>query len=433
MSTTGLCSPSRAAFFTGRWGHRTGLDDNVELYHSRLHGLSMSEGGLLKRAADSGYMVGYVGKWHLGSQGPRKRGAEFVTGKSEAPRKVKPRVPRDRLQGIKHYQAGGLDANNEKHQYYQTLEGTYEDTKAAKKVRNGQKMLQEAAKDDRPFFGVISFNQPHPTYRVPEPYASMFDPKEIKLPKNYRAKRVNKPMAQDVAWWPWHDVSHMSDDDWRKSRAYYYGAIAMVDHAVGEIIATAKEVGMYDDLHIVLVGDQGSMIGEHDLYDKGPYAYDELMRIPLLVKNPSVDARIVNRQVSLIDVAPTLAEWMSLPNDGAVDGRSLNPLMEHGDSVVSAEDDISLYSYEWYNGGWFGIRAIRSPEFKFVWYPSDDTDEFYDLKNDPYEINNLAANPEYREQVLEYAKRLEQELIRIEDPSVEVLQFQMEAYEDKVK
>ncbi|MDO6840181.1 sulfatase-like hydrolase/transferase [Paraglaciecola chathamensis] len=429
MSTTGLCSPSRAAFFTGRWGHKTGLDDNVELYHSRVESLSLNEGGLIKRAADSGYMVGYVGKWHIGAKGPRLRGAEFVTGKSETvPRKLKPRVPRDRQQGIDHYHAGGLDGNNEKHQYYQTLDGTYEDTHAAEKVRDGQQLLRAAAKDARPFFGVISFNQPHPAYRVPEPYASMFDPKKIKLPGNFNAKRVNKPMAQDGIWWPWHDVDHMSEADWRKSRAYYYGAMAMVDHAVGEIINTAKEVGMYDDLHIVFIGDQGSMIGEHGLYDKGPYAYDELMRIPLLIKDPSVSPRIVNRHVSMIDVAPTLAQWMSLPNDGDVDGHSLVPLMEKGDSAISDEQDFSLYAYEWYNGAWFGVRAIRDKNFKFVWYPSDDTDELYNLKEDPLEMTNLAKDPNYRKVALRMANRLEEELIRIKDPSFEKLNFQKQAY-----
>ncbi len=429
MSTTGLCSPSRAAFFTGRWGHKTGLDDNVELYHSRVHALSLNEGGLIKRASDAGYMVGYVGKWHIGAQGPRLRGAEFVTGKSETvAKKLKPRVPRDREQGIARYHAGELDANGEKHQYYQTLSGTYEDTEAAQKVRNGQKMLREAAKDERPFFGVISFNQPHPTYRVPEPYASMFDPETIEMPGNFNAKRVKKPMAQDGIWWPWHDVSHMSELDWRKSKAYYYGAIAMVDRAVGEIIATAKEVGMYDDLHIVFVGDQGSMIGEHTLYDKGPYAYDELMRIPLLVKNPKLAPKTIDRHVSLIDVAPTLAEWMSLPDDGDVDGRSLAPLMEQGDSAISDEEDFSLYAYEWYNGAWFGVRAIRDKDFKFVWYPSDETDELYDLNNDPLELNNLAMDPAYRKIALKMANQLESELKRVDDPSHERLNFQKQIY-----
>jgi arylsulfatase A-like enzyme len=430
MTTTGLCSPSRAAFFTGRWGHTTGLDDNVELYHSRLDSLATSEGGLIKRAADAGYMVGYVGKWHLGAKGPSLRGAEFVTGKSETvPRKLKPRVPRDRKQGIKHYQAGGLDEGNEKHQYYKTLTGTYDDTHAAEKVRNGQKMLRKASTDKRPFFGVISFNQPHPAYQVPEPYASMYSPESIELPKNFGSKRINKPMAQDENWWPWHDVSHMSELDWRKSRAHYYGAIALVDRAVGEIIDTAKALGIYDDLHIVLVGDQGSMIGEHDLFDKGPYAYDELMRIPLLIRQPNLPSKVINRHVSLIDVAPTLSELMSLPEDGAVHGRSLTPLMQKGDSAISDDLDMSLYAYEWYNGAWFGVRALRNKDYKFVWYPSDDTDELYDLAKDPFELNNLAQNPKYRTIALNMADKLESELLRVEDPSAEKLQFQKQIYQ----
>ena len=194
------------------------------------------------------------------------------------------------------------------------------------------------------------------------------------------------------------------------------------------IINTAKEVGMYDDLHIVFVGDQGSMIGEHGLYDKGPYAYDELMRIPLLIRDPSVSPRIINRHVSMIDVAPTLAQWMSLPDDGDVDGHSLVPLMEQGDSAITDEQDFSLYAYEWYNGAWFGIRAIRDKDFKFVWYPSDDTDELYNLKDDPLEMTNLAKDPNYRKVALRMANRLEEELIRIKDPSSEKLNFQKQTY-----
>jgi arylsulfatase A-like enzyme len=235
-------------------------------------------------------------------------------------------------------------------------------------------------------------------------------------------------MAQDGIWWPWHDVGHMSESDWRKSRAYYYGAIAMVDRAVGEIINTAKQLDMYEDLTIVFVGDQGSMIGEHGLYDKGPYAYDELMRIPMLIKNPSVKPRVINRHVSLIDVAPTLAELMSLTEDGDVDGHSLIPLMQQGDSAISDQQDFSLYAYEWYNGAWFGVRAIRDKDFKFVWYPSDDTDELYDLKNDPLEITNLAKSPKYRKVALRMANQLEVELIRLKDPSVERLSFQKQFY-----
>lgn len=430
MTTTGLCSPSRAAFYTGRWGHKTGLDDNVELYSTRLAELDLKEGGLLRRASESGYLVGHVGKWHLGARGTELRGAEIDLAQGHEPRKRFSRVytPYAKVGQVKGYYEGKLDKNNEKHEYYKTLDGDYEDTEAYKKLVAGKKMLKQMANDERPFFGVVSFNQPHPAYRVPEPYASMYDPKKIKLPTNHLARRVNKPLAQDGIWWPWHDVGHMTDMDWRKARSYYYGAIAMVDRIVGELIQTAKEEGIYDDLHIVLWGDQGSMLGEHTLYDKGPYAYDELMRMPLLIKDPNIEPKVVNRQVSMLDVTPTIAQWMQLPTDGEVDGHTLMPLMKQGDEAEKGQPDVALYAYEWYNGAWFGIRAVRTPEFKFVWNPGDNRDEFYDLTQDPGEITNQIKNPQYKKQRAHMVKLLMKELARVEDPSLTKLEHHANAY-----
>ncbi|WP_158966525.1 sulfatase [Paraglaciecola sp. L3A3] len=430
MTTTGLCSPSRAAMYTGRWGHKTGLDDNVELYHTRLAELDLKEGGLIKSASEAGYFVGHVGKWHLGARGTELRGAEFDEGQGHEPKERFSRVytPYSKVPQVEGYYAGKTDENGEKHEYFITLDGTYEDTEAYKKVVYGKEMLRKMAKDDRPFFGVVSFNQPHPAYRVPEPYASMYDPAKLELPKNHLAKRVNKPLAQDGIWWPWHDVGHMSDMDWRKSRSFYYGAIAMVDRIVGELIETAKQEGIYDDLHIVLLGDQGSMLGEHGLYDKGPYAYDELMRMPLLIRNPHLVPKIVNRQVSLLDVTPTVADWMGLQLDGELDGHNLTPLMTDGDKAEAGQPDTALYAYEWYNGSWFGIRAIRTPELKFVWNPGDNRDELYDLKNDPFEINNLIKDKSYKKQRADMVTLLKAELARVNDPALKMLEHHAKAY-----
>lgn len=429
MTTTGLCSPSRAAMFTGRWGHKTGLDDNVELYHSRLSELDPKEGGIMRKASEAGYLVGYVGKWHLGAQGTKLRGAEIDLGQGHEPRErfTRPWTPYEKVPQVKGYYEGKLDANDEKHEYFMTLPGGYEDTRAYSKVVYGKNMIKQAAKDKRPFFGVVSFNQPHPAYRVPEPYASMFDPMTLKLPKNHLIERVNKPLAQDGIWWPWHDVGHMSDLDWRRSRAFYYGAIAMVDRIVGDLIQTAKDEGMYDDLTILLVGDQGSMLGEHGLYDKGPYAYDELMRMPLLIRTPALAPKIVNRQVSIIDIAPTLTEIMGLKADEDIDGRTLLPLMTKGDVADKGKVDSALYAYEWYNGSWFGIRAIRTPEMKFVWNPGDTRDEFYDLVKDPIEKDNQINNKLYRKKLKTMVALLEQELVRVSDPSVERFRHHMNA------
>ncbi|WP_020208829.1 sulfatase-like hydrolase/transferase [Gilvimarinus chinensis] len=418
MTSTGLCSPSRAALFTGRWGHKNGLEDNIYLFHSRYEELPPEQGGLIKRAADEGYFVGYAGKWHLGAEGTGLRGADYVYDADDLHHERFERgwAPREIANKVKQYNQGKRDANGEKHMYYQTLPGTFKDTETARIVEHGQKMMRQAADKKQPFFGVVSFHQPHPPYRVPEPYASMFDPETVELPKNHLRDRVNKPMSQDEPYWPWHDVEHLTDTDWRKMRTFYYGAVAMLDDAVGQLIETAKEEGLYEDLYIVFAGDQGSMLGEHGLYDKGPYAYDELMRMPLFVRVPGEEPKTINRQVSMLDIAPTLGDWMRLPADGDVDGRSLVPLIKHGDKAEEGQVDKALYAYEWYNGGWFGIRAIRTPEYKFVWNPGETRDELYDLQKDPVEIENQIDNSEYQKVRSAMIELLEQELVRIEDP-----------------
>ncbi len=432
MTTTGLCSPSRAALFTGRWGHKNGLDDNVWLYHSRLSELDPNQDDILQSAVDEGYYVGYVGKWHLGGQGTKLRGVQYTWGKEhKLERHLRQWTPYGIVKSVEGYKQGKLDANGEKHMYYQTQEGTYADTTTAQKVKAGQEFLEKAAKDDRPFFGVISFEQPHPPYRVPEPYASMFDPNKVKLPSNHAINRKNKPRAQDEDWWPWHDVSHMTDEDWRKSRSFYYGAIAMIDRAVGDIIKTTKDLGLYDDLNIVILGDQGSMLGEHSLYDKGPYAYDELMKMPLIMKTPSNEPKIINKQVSMLDITPTLADWMGVEDKSNMDGFSLVPMIEKGDQAYPREEDVAMYAYEWYNGSWFGIRAIRTPEMKLVWNPGDSRDELYDLVNDPTEENNLINNPKYRKQVIDMFALLRKELVRVDDPSVTKLDYHAAHYAKK--
>lgn len=423
VTTTGLCSPSRAALFTGRWGHRTGLDDNVELWHSRLTELDPEQGGIIKRASEAGYFVGYVGKWHLGANGPQIRGAEFVESfAADATAAIRPYTPHGGLKRVRGYNAGEDEKGADKLDYYQTLPGTYESSYTYDKVKNAKVMFEKAAQDDRPFFGVVSFSQPHPPYRIPEPYASMFDPAKVEVPSNHLADRINKPLAQEYPYWPWHDVDHLSDGEWRKARAHYYGAIAMIDQAVGDIIEGAKEEGIYEDLHIVFIGDQGSMLGEHRLYDKMAYAYDELIRIPLLVRDPDIAPRIVTRHVSLMDVPATLSDWMALPADGPEDGVSLEPLMREGDSAINDVEDNALYAYEWYNGAWFGLRAIRTPDYKYVFNPADSRDELYDLKADPGEVNNLIGEPKLADIREGLRKTMLGKLKRVDDPAAERLE-----------
>jgi arylsulfatase A-like enzyme len=124
------------------------------------------------------------------------------------------------------------------------------------------------------------------------------------------------------------------------------------------------------------------MCGARNRYDKGPYCYDKIMRIPMLVRVPGAKAREVRRHVSSIDLTRTLVDWASLePDAPSADSRPLRPLIERGDAARNTPDE-ALYRYEWYDGLWFGIRAIRTPNYKFCFNPAGN-DELYDLRADP--------------------------------------------------
>lgn len=414
MTTTGLCSPSRAALFTGRWGHRTGLDDNIDLWHSKNRGLVSDETTIYEWALDKNYRIGYFGKWHLGPFGPETRGVKHTSGSKIGGGNKHAYVPVKENKRIKEYYAEE-NKNSEKELYYKTLSGSYKETGLNQKVTNGIAFLNRAAKSDSSFFLTISFNQPHPPYKIPEPYASMYDPGLIELPESFHDDLYAKPLAQSQILWPWHDTGHMSDTDWRKTIARYYGAVSMIDRAVGDLLQALKNNDQLGNTMIIIVGDQGSMIGEHGLYDKGPYSYDELMRIPMIVKIPGKKQRDIHRQVSLLDLNQTLVEWMEvLPQKENIDSRSLFPLINNGNEGWNYED-IAFYHYEWYNGSWFGVRTIRTPGWKYCWYPSD-VDEMYNLKNDPKEQVNLYEKQNYHSKSMELKTKLLNHLAEIKDP-----------------
>ncbi|MFR9557323.1 MAG: sulfatase-like hydrolase/transferase [Rikenellaceae bacterium] len=391
-TTTGLSTPSRAALFTGRLGHRTGLEDNLNLWHCEDLTLDKECSTIYEWASEANYNVAYFGKWHLGYITPADRGAEQceITTSETLIRKQ----PRPNYDVTKKYYPddnGVVKEFEEKPEYYATQKLTYEQTEAKKQVDYGVKFINELDEDDsRPFFLTLSFHTPHPSYRVPEPWNTMYDYRDIVLPESLKNKKKGLEFQHDILW-PWMDVAHMSDDDWRKTISYSMGLCTMFDQALGEFFDKLKKEGLWDDTMIVFTSDQGTMLAEHGLYDKGPYAYEGLMKIPMLVKMPKGTTKVksVDHQVSLIDLNQTLVEYMNLqPTDANVDSRSLIPLIATGDKAWEGVPDVSFYRYEKYNGRWFGVRTIRTPKYKYSFNPNG-YDELYDIESDPNEMTNL--------------------------------------------
>lgn len=409
-TTTGLCSPSRAALLTGRLGHRTGLDDNVSLGTSRLQGLSLRQPTLLEWAREADYLVGYFGKWHLGPDGPIRRGAHRFSEQGFERYALEPVEPR--IKDFREYRTGP-DGAPEKPAYYGTVEQSYEQFQASHEARDGVGFFRAARQQNLPFFLIVSFHGPHPPYVVPRPYRNEYARSKVELPHSFAETFANKPPYQQDQLWYWHDVGHLSPDDWKRMLWHHDALVAVMDRALGEIIEALKAGGFWGNTLIVVAGDQGSMLADHKLYDKGPYAYDKLMRMPLLVRVPGLPHREIDRHVSLLDVNRTLTEWMglgaNLPN---TDSRSLLPLLQTG---TWNHPDEAYYQYEWYNGRWFGIRAIRTRRYKYCYNPTA-VDELYDLQTDPDELTNRIDDPAYAPVRAELAQVLLGRLRATDDP-----------------
>jgi N-acetylglucosamine-6-sulfatase len=184
-----------------------------------------------------------------------------------------------------------------------------------------------------------------------------------------------------------------------------------IEDGVGEIFRALKETGQLDNTIIVFAGDNGYFYGEHGLSVERRLAYEESIRMPLLVRYPPmVKAGTVRNEFALnIDLAPTLLSMAGVPVPGNVQGRSLVPLLKGG--RVAWRDSFLI---EYYSDRVFprmvqmGYQAVRTGRWKYIHYLElEGMDELYDLKADPYEMKNLINQPGSEKRLKEVQQELE--------------------------
>src|SRR5205814_2421832 len=173
-----------------------GVDDNCHVWHSRLDKLGADHTTLIEWAKRRGYFVGYYGTWHLGTDGPIRRGADRYpeSGFERFQRGGKTQKPD--FDAPKRYYEKGRQFP-EKPGFYSTEKGSYETCQAAQFARQGVAFLKEASARSKPFFLTVSCNAVHPPYPVPAPYATMYDWRGIRLPASVHDDFRGKPRYQN--------------------------------------------------------------------------------------------------------------------------------------------------------------------------------------------------------------------------------------------
>jgi N-acetylglucosamine-6-sulfatase len=383
--TTALCSPSRASILTGLFAHNHGVVDNNDLAPGDLDTFP-------QRLQQAGYQTAFVGKWHMGgaSDEPRHGFDHWVSFRGQG--RYLPPADRE----------WNLNVNGEAvpQQGYITDELT----------DYAVDWLQ-GREPDRPFMLYLSHKAVHDNFTPAERHAGRYDDEpfptpvtQVNTPENYDGK----PMWVYNQRNSWHGVDYpfhfTREDEGGIQRLYqhYTEALLAVDESVGRVMDYLNENGLAENTILLYMGDNGFLWGEHGLIDKRN-AYEESMRIPMLAWAPSLieGGTRVDAVVANIDVAPTFLEAAGLAVPDHMDGQSFLGLAKG--RVAQGEWRQSLvyeYYWEWSFPHTPTVFALREDRFKLIQYHGIwDTDELYDLIDDPLEQHNLIRDDEYRDVV----------------------------------
>ena len=184
-----------------------------------------------------------------------------------------------------------------------------------------------------------------------------------------------------------------------------------IDEGVGEILKALKETGQLDNTIIVFTSDNGYFYGEHGLSVERRLAYEESIRLPLLVRYPKIvkPATVRNELALNIDLAPTLLDLAGVSIPTTSQGRSLVPLLRGSRVAWRKSFLIELYSDKVFPRiVQMGYKAVRNQRWKYIQYVDlNGMDELYDLKTDPYELKNLINEPSARKPLDEMKRELQ--------------------------
>jgi arylsulfatase A-like enzyme len=244
-------------------------------------------------------------------------------------------------------------------------------------------------KEDKPFLLYLAYTAPHDPRHMPQKYAEMYRPADMELPKSYMPEHPfdngeMKIRDEGLAPWP------RTQEEVRKHQAAYYAMITHVDAQIGRVLETLKETRHAEDTIVVFSGDNGLAVGRHGLFGK-QNLYDHSVHVPLVFRGPSIpQAQKCDAFCYLLDIYPTLCELAGLPAPATVEGRSLAPALQ-GKTPMTRETLFFAYRDV--------QRAVRDDHFKLIEYNvgGKRTTQLFDLRNDPWELQNLAEDRRYLE------------------------------------
>jgi arylsulfatase A-like enzyme len=248
-------------------------------------------------------------------------------------------------------------------------------------VDDAIKFLQDGH-DQRPFFMYLAFGNPHDPRVAARKYLDLYQTDEIPLPKNFLPQHPfdnGEMLIRDELLAPWP----RTPEEIRRQLHEYYAVISGLDYHLGRLLQAVKELGLSENTIIIFSSDNGLSMGGHGLMGK-QNVYEEGMKVPLVVAGPGIPHGSSDALVYLLDIFPTVCEMVGTTVPGGLDGKSLLPVSQGKAKGVRDTLFLSYIDVQ---------RAIRDDRWKMIRYPRINKTQLFDLRDDPEEMHDLAADP----------------------------------------
>jgi len=418
FSTNAICGPSRASIITGKYSH-------INKYYKNFQGghFDGSQWTFPKAMQKEGYQTAMVGKWHLAS---RPEGFDYYKYHIEHGE-----------QGVywnPTYNENGIDVK----------EIGYATNLTTDFALN---WLNKTTKAD-PFCLLLHYKAPHREWSPDKKYENLWDNEELPYPDtfndeysgrertagdthmtmdflNRRDMKLSPPDSlTGKALSKWFDYGNnpgeivspnqsLTGEELKKWKYQtyikdYLATVKSVDDNIGRVLNYLKENGLDENTIVIYASDQGFYLGEHGWFDKR-FMYEESLRMPFIIRYPkSIKPKtVVSDIVSNIDIAPTLLDMAGIAAPDEVQGKSFYKNLK-GKTPKNWRQSMYYHYYEY--PFWHHVQphyGIRNERYKLIHFYYDiDVWEFYDLKNDPSEMNNLIGSKKYSSLIDKMKKEL---------------------------
>ena len=396
-----VCTPSRSSLMTGTWPHINGCTKNNVPLDPRFRVFP-------ELMEDRDYRTAYIGKWHLGEEGPAGRGFQqwistddhgdyisFLVSAGVAPDKPNGRFSKLAISNMP------LELSRPKF-----LE------------KHACEFIEKHHRD--PFILVVGFVEPHSPYNGPLNDEHPLDqvdldltatlPESENIPLRYRLMREwqQAEAALDRQRLPAQLFFGITPEEYRSIKQRYLGLITLVDQSIGAILGCLERFGLSGNTIVVHTSDHGDSLGAHRLFGK-EVMFEEAARVPLLIRLPDQKrGKVVLQPVSHIDFVPTLLDLLGHPNHPQCAGKSLLPLineeavppenvfLEWAPNRTKVKKGTSLARRRLIKRAVEeSTRAVVSFDGWKLCLRNKDLNELYNLSEDPLETRNLYENRQY--------------------------------------